>query len=63
MTSSARARSLSGIVRPSVLASLEVDDQFELVHLFDRQVGWHRSFENSTDVNDALVIAIAEDRS
>src|ERR1041384_8632359 len=44
------------------LRCLEVDDQFELVHLFDRQVGWRCPLQNSADVMTAPVIAVAENR-
>ena len=40
ITSSARASSVGGILRPSALGGLQVDDEIELGRLFDRQVGW-----------------------
>src|SRR5882724_1846861 len=54
---------LIGDRKAECLGSLDVYDQFELIHFFDRQVGWCCSLENSTDVMTAPVIAIAEDRS
>ena len=45
------------------LGGLEIDYQFELAYLFNRQVGRLRSLENFTDVIAAHVKAIAEDRS
>ena len=49
MTSSARARIDGGTVRPSALAGLEVDDQFEPGRLLDRRLGGFGSFEDLVD--------------
>src|SRR6266851_1285210 len=45
------------------LRGLEIDDEFELVYLLDRQVGRVGALKNSTSVSTAFVIAITEDRS
>jgi hypothetical protein len=42
---------------------LEVNDEFELVYLLDRQVSRLHALKNSTSVNTAFVVAIMEDRS
>jgi hypothetical protein len=38
------------------LGGLEVDDEFELTHLHDRQIGRFRSPKNASDVNSDLTI-------
>src|SRR5262249_41480600 len=42
---------------------LEIDEEFEPVYLFDRQVGRTGAFKNTTGVNNAFVIALTENRS
>jgi hypothetical protein len=38
---------------------LEVDDEFELARLHDRQIGWFLTFENARGVDAAAAIAIS----
>src|SRR4029434_11275859 len=45
------------------LCSLEINDKFELVDLFDRQVSRIDALKNSTSVNTAFVIALTQHRS
>src|SRR5260370_24853826 len=45
------------------LRGLEIDNKFELVDLFDRQVSGIDALENSTGVNTAFVIALTQHRS
>ena len=45
------------------LGGLEIDDEFELVYLLNRQLSGFDALKNSTDVNAAFVIAITEHRS
>jgi len=49
ITSSARASSVGGTSRPSALAVLEVDHEFEFGRLLDRQVGQLRPAQNPVD--------------
>src|SRR4029077_14900 len=42
------------------LGGLEVDHQFELARLLDRQIGWFLAFENAPGVDANLVVRIAE---
>jgi hypothetical protein len=42
------------------LRRLEVDDEFELTRLHDRQIGWFLAFENASGVDASLVESIAE---
>src|SRR6476619_77495 len=48
---------------PKRFGGFEVDDEFELVYLFNRQVSGVDALKNSTSVNAAFVIAITEHRS
>jgi hypothetical protein len=41
---------MGGTVRPSAFGGLEVDDEFELSWLHDRQVGRLRALEDAIDV-------------
>ena len=63
ITSSASASSLSAGCKPECLGGRDVDDQFELVYLFDRQISRLGAFENASNVIAAFVIAVAEHRS
>jgi hypothetical protein len=54
ITSSASASSFSGIVRPSALDGLEVDDQLELGGLHDRHVCWLLALENAAHIDADL---------
>jgi hypothetical protein len=45
------------------LRGLEIDNKFELVDLFDRQVSGIDALENSTGVNTAFLIALTQHRS
>ena len=58
ITSSARASSVGGTVEAKRLGGLEVDDQFELGRLHDREVGRVGTFENAADVNAMLSVRV-----
>ena len=45
------------------LRGLQVDHQFELARLQDRQIAWLSPFENSSDVVAGLAIAVGNIRS
>ena len=54
ITSSARASSIGGTSMPSVLAVLQIDDQFELGRLLHRQIGGLRPLENAAAIDADL---------
>jgi hypothetical protein len=54
------ANSVSGMVRPSPLAGLEVDDEFEFRRLLDRQIGRSLTLENAPGINAKLVHHVAD---
>ena len=58
ITSSARASSVGGTSRPSILAVCSVDDQLELGRLHDRQIGGLRALEDAAGVDADLTIGI-----
>src|SRR5215467_3749782 len=40
------------------LSRLQVDDEFELARLYDRQVRWSLALEDAADINPELVIFV-----
>src|SRR5215475_14561177 len=42
------------------LGGLEVDDEFQLGRLLDRQIGWFLAFENASGIDASLVGRITE---
>ena len=54
ITSSARASSVGGTSRPSILAVLAIDDQLELGRLHDRQVRRLRALEDAAGIDADL---------
>ena len=50
ITSSARARSVGGIVRPEHFGSFQVQDQFELGRLLNGQIAGLRALQDAVDV-------------
>ena len=58
ITSSARASSGRRDFEAERLRGLEVDDQFELGRLHDRQIGGLFAFENTAGIDASLAICI-----
>ena len=54
ITSSARASSVGGTSRPSILGGLDVDDQLELGRLHDRQVSRLLTLEDTAGIDADL---------
>ena len=58
ITSSARASSDGGTIRPSILAVLRLITNSNLVGLYDRQVGGLRALEDAAGIDANLTIGI-----
>jgi|SRR6516225_9224444 len=63
ITSSARASSDGGTVRPSTLGRLGIDDQLELRRLHDREVCRLGTLEDATGIHPDLTIRVRDVRS
>src|SRR5262245_5378206 len=51
ITSSARARTVGGIVRPSALASFKIDHQLVFIRRLHWQISWLLTLEDAVDVS------------